>query len=368
MNPAVQNLEGAPAPPAPRAERYEQCTNLAGWLLMGLALGQLVLRGDPLLHREHLGAAMLIAFVVVAFLFLLRPRLGSYHEWKGAVSALVVFTTCAVGFTHVLANQGDWPVARLYALLQTSAGNFLSAFMGEELAKFSTSPLYLFCAAVLLISFAYQSYKGFLLVVAALLLYGLYPWDLGIATGYLLWFAGFCLISREVLYLPRAIEERLPMDAGMRDLLLEARRRTLYEHEVLFFLGGHAPAGPAFQQAAADRQLKQLAGAGLLEYHAETKKIYPAPLLMDSFAPEGLPPVVNALSGLAAYVLLGLSLLYLAMPVDFLPEALLGPVGLIDDLVLCTLGAIPAGGRAWGAVTGRGKESPLPPARKGRTF
>lgn len=40
--------------------------------------------------------------------------------------------------------------------------------------------------------------------------------------------------------------------------------------------------------------------------------------------------------GLWRLVLMGLALVYLVWPIDFVPELLLGPIGLVDDLVVVT--------------------------------
>ena len=346
---------------------FEASTVVTGWLLMIAAVSQLILRSDVFLYREHLMPSILMAFVVVAFLFLIRPRLGSHVEWRGVLSALIVFATCAVGIMHLLANQGDWPLARIYMLIQDATRNVLSAVVGEDLATFSTSPLYLVCATILLVSFAYQSYKGFLLFVACVLLYGLYPWNVGIVTAYFLWAAGLFLVRQEVLYLPRAIEERLSLSRSARDLLIEARQRTLYEHEVRFLLADNSTKDDSFEKGIVQRQVKELANAGLLEFNPETKKVHPTPMLMNSFSPEGLGPVVKVLSGLAAFVLMVISLVYLAMPLDFLPESILGPIGLLDDIALLIFGSLPLGSRVVNKITARrSRTSGLPAQRSGR--
>jgi hypothetical protein len=334
-------------------DTFEASSIMTGWLLMLSAITQLVIRSEVVLYHEHLKPSILMAFIVVAFLFLIRPRLGSHVEWRGVLSALIVFATTAVGFTHLLANQGDWPLARIYTLIQNSTRDLLATVLGQDLATFSTSPLYLVAAAILLVSFAYQSYKGFLLFVAFLLVYGLYPWNVGIVTAYLLWAAGFFLVRQEVLYLPRTIEERLKLNRATRDLLLEARNRTLYDHEVRFLLVGSAE-GDGKQQHI-ESQVRELANAGLLEFNPETKKVHPTPVLMNSFAPEGLGTMVNLLSSLAALILMGISLVYLAMPVDFLPESILGPIGLLDDIALLIFASLPLGSRALAKISGKRK-------------
>ncbi|MBL7650018.1 MAG: DUF1232 domain-containing protein [Candidatus Hydrogenedentes bacterium] len=43
---------------------------------------------------------------------------------------------------------------------------------------------------------------------------------------------------------------------------------------------------------------------------------------------------------------------YLLMPADLLPEALVGPIGFLDDIVLLALGSLPLGGRMLGLVKG----------------
>ncbi|MCF6283975.1 MAG: hypothetical protein L3K26_02120, partial [Candidatus Hydrogenedentes bacterium] len=185
----------APAPvlsPTLVAEnRFEWTTYAVGWLLMISAIAQLTLRSGIWIYHGHLVPATILTLITVAFLFLLRPRLGSFYETPAVISAFVIFVTALMGLTHVLGNQGDWPLARLYQSLQGGVIEVLSKFAGEGVASISTSPLYLLCAFILLISFAYQSYKGFILFISLPLLYGLYPWDMGIITAYLLWFAGF---------------------------------------------------------------------------------------------------------------------------------------------------------------------------------
>ncbi len=41
----------------------------------------------------------------------------------------------------------------------------------------------------------------------------------------------------------------------------------------------------------------------------------------------------NCLTGPMMCIIMGLCLLYIISPIDFLPEAILGPIGLIDDFI-----------------------------------
>lgn len=341
MNPTT----ALPAPSARvRSEiQFEWITCITGWLLMTGAVSQLIFRSGLWLYHGHLVPATVLTLITVFFLFLLRPRLGSFHELPAVISAFIIFITTLIGLTHVLANEGDWPLARLYQSLQGQVISLLGTITGEGIATLGTSPLYLLCAFILVLSFAYQSYAGFILFISLPLLHGLYPWNLGILTAYLLWFAGFLLIARDTLYLPRAVEERLTLRPALRELLLEVRERPLTEREVFFYLGGGDDATGHAQETSAE--LTTLAGAGLLEYSRDTGKVYPTKLLEDSYLPQPVAHFINLLSVIASGVVLLLAGSYLLIPFDLMPEALLGPVGYLDDAVLLALGSLPMGGR-----------------------
>lgn len=348
----MNNTTALPAPSARAASdtRFEWATYFCGWSLMLASISQLIARSGLWIYHGHLVPATVLTLITVAFLFLLRPRLGSFHELPAVISAFVIFLTTLVGLTHVLANEGDWPLARLYQSLQGQVISLVGSVTGEGIATFGASPLYLLCAFVLVLSFAYQSYAGFLLFISLPLIHGLYPWNLGILTAYLLWFAGFLLIARETLYLPRAIEERLPMRPALRELLLEARERPLTEREVLFYLGGNHD--DEAHQAQTNREIHALADAGLLEYSRDTGKVYATKILEQSYLPPAVAHVIALLSTLASGVVLLLAGAYLIIPIDLLPEGVLGPIGYLDDLVLLALGSLPMGSRVLGLVTG----------------
>jgi hypothetical protein len=341
----MSTITALPAPSARAVAdgRFEWATYVTGWLLMITAISQLILRSGLWIYHGHVVPATVLTLITVAFLFLLRPRLGSFHELPAVISAFVIFLTTLIGLTHVLANEGDWPLARLYQSLQGQVISLVGSVTGEGIATFGTSPLYLLCAFVLVLSFAYQSYAGFILFMSLPLIHGLYPWNLSILTAYLLWFAGFLLITRETVYLPRTVEERLPLRPALRELLLEARERPLTEREVLFYLGGDQD--DEAHQAQTTREILALADAGLLEYSRDTGKVYATKVLEQSYLPPAIAHVIALLSTLASGVVLLLAGAYLLMPIDLLPEALVGPIGFLDDLVILGLGSLPLGAR-----------------------
>lgn len=348
----MTTITALPAPSGRAASdgRFEWATYFTGWALMITALSQLILRSGLWIYHGHLVPATVLTLITVSFLFLLRPRLGSFYELPAIVSAFVIFVTALIGLTHVLANEGEWPLARLYQSLQGEAVGLLQRVAGEGLATFGTSPLYLLCAFVLVLSFAYKSYAGFLLFMSLPLVHGLYPWNLGILTAYLLWFAGFMLIARETLYLPRAVEERLPLRPALRELLLEARERPLTEREVLFYLGGVHD--DAVHQAQTNREIHALADAGLLEYSSDTGAVYATQILENSYLPQPVAQAIEMASTLAGGVVFLLAGAYFLMPFDLLPEGLVGPIGYLDDVVLLGLGSMPLGGRVAGMLKG----------------
>jgi len=345
----------APHPSAAAEHRSEWVTYGTGWLLMIAALGQLILRSGFWIYHGHLAPATLLTLITVAFLFLLRPRLGSFHEPAAIISALVIFVTVLMGLTHVLANEGDWPLARLYHTGQGALIGLVGKFTGEGIATIGVSPLYLLCAFILLLSFAYQSYKGFIAFISLPLLYGLYPWDMGILTAYLLWFAGFMLLWRDTLYLPRGIEERLRMRPALREMLLEARGRPLTEREVLFYLGGAGGGGAPPPHVR--REIEAVADAGLLEYSRDTGKVYATKVLEQSYLPQPVAHVIDLLSTVAGVIVLFLAGVYFLMPIDLIPDFILWPIGYLDDIVLLAIGSMPVGSQLlekWRGLLGRG--------------
>tara|TARA_R110001592_G_scaffold87648_1_gene258824 strand:+ start:332 stop:1420 length:1089 start_codon:yes stop_codon:yes gene_type:complete len=339
-----------PEPSLVAEHRFEWTTNMVGWLLMISAISQLILRSGIWVHHAHVVPATVLTLITVAFLFLLRPRLGSFYEIPAVISAFVIFVTALMGLTHVLGNQGDWPLARLYQSLQGEVIALLSKAAGDGAATISASPMYLFCAFVLVTSFAYKSYKGFLLFISLPLLYGLYPWDLGLITAYLLWFSGFMLLWRETLYLPRGVEERLHLRPALREMLLEVRQRPLTDREVLFYIGGRNIDGATPPHVT--RELNALADAGLLEYSRDTGKVYATALLEQSYLPQPVAHIIEMLSNLAGYIILLLAGAYFLMPYDLLPEGVFGPIGYLDDIVLLVLGSMPAGSQLLGKMKG----------------
>jgi len=330
-----------PSAAASEDSRFEWVACASGWLLMIAAISQLVLRSGLWIYHGHLVPATVLTLISVAFIFLLRPRLGSYHELPAVISAFVIFITALIGLTHVLANEGDWPLARLYQTAQAQVIALLGQTTGEGVATFAASPMYLLCAFVLLLSFAYRSHAGFILFISIPLLHGLYPWNAGIITAYLLWFAGFLLLNRDTLYLPRAVEDRLRPRPAMRELLLEARDRPLTDREVLFYLGGGS--GDSIHDEQVQREIATLADAGLLEYSRDTGKVYPTALLERSYLPAAISGFVELASNIAGGLVLLLAGGYMLIPIDLIPEALVGPLGYADDLILLALGALPLG-------------------------
>ncbi|MBX3176256.1 MAG: DUF1232 domain-containing protein [Candidatus Hydrogenedentes bacterium] len=146
------------------------------------------------------------------------------------------------------------------------------------------------------------------------------------------------------------------MRPALRELLLEARQRPLTEREVLFYLADGQPG--AAPPPHVREEIQAVADAGLLEYSRDTGKVYPTRLLEQSYLPQPVAAAIDTLSTLAGGIVLLLAGGYFLMPIDFLPEAFLGPIGYIDDLILLAIGSMPLGARVIGGVKGmigRGK-------------
>ncbi len=50
-------------------------------------------------------------------------------------------------------------------------------------------------------------------------------------------------------------------------------------------------------------------------------------------------PAKGLVKGIMKLIVLGVMFLYVVSPIDLLPEAVLGPIGLIDDLAVVVFGA-----------------------------
>ncbi|MBE7557983.1 DUF1232 domain-containing protein [bacterium] len=129
----------------------------------------------------------------------------------------------------------------------------------------------------------------------------------------------------------------------MRDLLLELRARPLPARHALFLLCGQTVDEARALPREIVRQLSQLAGSGLVVYDPAAKVLEPSQVLRESHAPPGVAALVDAGSFAAQALILAVGVLYLLVPVDVLPEAALGPLGYLDDLVLLLLASLPLG-------------------------
>jgi hypothetical protein len=316
---------------------------IIGWLLLGASLVPIALR-EGLLVNSHVAGGVGLAALAVLVLFVLRPRLGSLYAWEGMVNCVAVFATSAIGFTHVLGGEGAWPLARAYRAVQAAACEWMAKAVGDEVAALTTSPLYLIAAVVLLFSFAYKSYKGFLLLFGVVLAYGLIPFRPEMLAAYLLWLAGFWLLIEDPLYLPRRVEERVHFSKGVRDFLCAVRDEPVPLRHALFLIAGRPVGDAAALPPETRHQLEALASTGLVEYDPARGQFFPTSTLAASHTPPGVRAIVDLTSGLASVAVLGIGALYLMIPTDLLPEILLGPIGLLDDLVVMGLSALPLGG------------------------
>lgn len=338
---ARADLPALPGPPrsGDAAASEAWLPALSGWLLMAAAVTQLGLREGAFFRSEHLLAAVVCALILTGFVFVLRPSLGTYYDGRAVLSALVIFATAAVGLSHVFDRDAAGLLFRGYAWLRSGLEWLMGKLIGAELAAFFSSPLYLFAALILAVSFAYRSTAVFVVFAVCLLLHGMVPPSAGVISMYLLWLAGFTLVLREPLFLPRRIEGRAAIGAAQRDLLLELRARPLHSGEALLLLG--APGMDAAAAAArAPELLRPLMDAGLLEYNPATGRIHATETLLASHTPQWVQATVNALSQICALLLFFCGLGYVVSPVDAVPDAV-PAIGWMDDLSLGAFCAAP---------------------------
>lgn len=353
---AIKRLPGNAPAPLPMADSVLPA--VTGWLLMILALSQLILRTQTFYHPEFATAATVSALIITAFVYLLRPSLGAWFEARSAISGIVIFATGAIGLTHVLGNQNTGWLSTAYGAMREQIETWVTLLLGEDLASFITSPLYLICAFVLIAAFAYRSFAVFVGFVVCLLVYGAVPFSLPILTAYLLWFAGFLLVTREALFLPARIERHVRLSPAQRDLLLELRERPLYRGEACLFLTG-ANMSDDSNDAALGGALQPLADSGLVEYNPTTGRLHPGTAIQYSHAPHWVGVLSNALATLSALVLFLCGLGYFISPIDFMPDVVPG-VGFADDVVFLLLSSLPLGTNLFGLVQGRVRQARLP--------
>lgn len=322
---------------------------LAGWitLLAGAALPWI--HYGPVAPDDALSALALTAVFTVFFL-LLVPVFGGLGEMRTTVSALIFSATFFLIVTYLLSIEGDWLVARLYQFVQGGFVKLLGLVVGDDLAKVVLSPLYLIVGIVLLVSFAMRNPTGFFVVLGLLLLNGLYPFKPFVLTGVLLWCAGLCLVKRPHFHLPTSILEVLSLDEEDERFLLELRERPLTQGQALLLLG-HSP-DPSIlaipNQGRCEHipdealaRMCRLSDAGLIEYDAASGKIQASQLLEESRVSPAGAKFVDTCSWMATLVLIGLAGAYFLIPVDLLPEALVGPIGYLDDAILAGISLLP---------------------------
>lgn len=276
----------------------------------------------------HLVPSLSIAFIITAFLLLLRPRIGTIRELRGISGALTVFGTTAIWSSLVL-GRGDT------ALLTSIIDGFRSGIawfaglvsgpLGESAAALAMRPFALLLIGLVLASFVFRSYAGFLVAAGLFFGWGSLPPTTGLVAGALLWFAGFSLIAREALYLTSEEERHVRASPWLRRLLLECRDGSLDSGRLHLLLGtGNA--------ARAD--LRFALDTGLVSYDPAHGRLCPSERLCTTTAPGFIHSLARFADGIARVSLVIAAVFYVVFPVDLLPEAVLGPIGYLDDLAV----------------------------------
>ena len=154
----------------------------------------------------------------------------------------------------------------------------------------------------------------------------------------------------------------LELDEDDERLLLELRERPLAPRKAVLLLGydpsESLPALPDKSQdtilpGEATVRLRKFSDADLIEYDESTGKIHASPTLEESRVSPAGTRFVDVCSVISTAVLVLLAAVYLVIPIDFFPEAVLGPVGYIDDILLSGLAALPLGKRMVRFLPGR---------------
>lgn len=312
-----------------------------GWTLLLASVVPAALPLGSIVIPSMLLPAAILAALSLVFLFLLYPRLGSPYEVRGLINACLVFFTLMVLASHSLANRGDWLLARLWAFLQEAMVRTGASVVGDTAAAILFTPLYALIAFILLISLAYRSPKGFVIILCLVAVNGMVPLNPFLLVSYILWFSGFWLIQEDVLYLPTRLQERVSLGKHEKDMLLELRGGPLDVARALFVLTGGKKTQLSSLNFEEQQRLRLLAATGLVEADGRSQTFFPSASLRDSYLAPGIPGLVSVLGLVASVLLLVPCVLYLLSPVDMLPDPILPPLGFIDDIVLCILGSLP---------------------------
>lgn len=276
-----------------------------------------------------------IAFVTTTFLLLLRPRIGTIREARGISAALTIFLTTAV-WSGILLGRGDVSVL-------TSAADAIRGFvarcagmatgpLGEAAAALSMRPFALLLIGLVLFSFLIRSYTGFLLSGILFFLWGSLPPTSGMVAGALLWIAGFWMIAREALYLAPEEERHARHSPWLRRILLECREAPLDPKRLRLLLG-------TGRRARAD--LSFAIDSGLLTYDPAAGRLLAGDRLLASVAPGFIHSMTRIVDGMVRVSLIAAALGYFILPVDLLPESVLGPIGYCDDLFFFVSALVP---------------------------
>lgn len=317
----------------------EHIERLLGW---GLLLAASLVPGfsdGHYLVAEHSGAAFLYTALLIVFLTVVTPRLGSVYELQGVITILLLSASTFLILNHVLAHHGEGLFAWAYGGVQALFRAILSAMAGGVVAELTTSPLYLMSAAIVLAALAARRLEWLSLIYGVILLSGVYPISIPHVLAYLLWFAGLALVMETPLYLPAPLLQRLQLTSSMRHFLVTVRSKPLTEPQTIWHLSGSLDSQAPSPQCV--KELSLLSAACLIEYDPAVRLVTAAPLLKDSAVIPGSATCLNFASLASQGILLVVAGVYVVIPLDLIPEGLVGPVGLIDDLVVAAVAAMP---------------------------
>jgi hypothetical protein len=260
---------------------------------------------------------------------------------RGLCSASAVFLSILVLSSHALGNRGEWLLARIWEFLRETIVKVGATLVGDSAATILFTPLYALLALILLLSLAYRSPNGFVIVLCLVAINGLIPLNPYLLIGYIFWFSGFWLIQDDVLYLPSRVQERICLTKDEKDMLLELRNGPLDVARALFVLTGGKSTQLSSLSAEQQYRMRLLAGTGLIEVDSRAQMFYPSESLQDSYLARGVHELIGYLGVAASLLVLIPCGLYLISPIDLLPDPILPPLGFIDDIVLSVLASLP---------------------------
>lgn len=304
-----------------------------GWLLMISASVYAWRNGLSEVSGHRTLATILMVILGVACLFTLNI-LGSIHQLRTWISLIITCVTAYLIILLSLNNDSELFLAELFQKINQWIVDKAGGVVGAEIADL-LRPLEIICLFLILFGVAKKSPVLIFAPYILVLLCAVFPPNTLLVAASLLWVAGFLLVKREPLLLSAETLQVLPaLNEHDERFLRRLEDDALNEKQAIALLDNSPASGTEDRARYVRNRLEAFNREGLIGLEPQRGLLVGTHKLKNNAVGPIYAQFSNVLSLLASSVIIVLGIIYFMLPIDLLPEAVLGAVGWIDDVVI----------------------------------